>query len=63
MFKNLIKAAVGVVITPIALVLDIVTLPASSYDSNRGPFERTAKTLNQVTKAVDAALKPDESNV
>lgn len=61
MFSNLLKAVVGVVVTPVSIVADIVTLPSTAYE-NKGPFDRTAKTLNQVSAAIDAALTPELPN-
>ncbi len=60
MLTNLLKAAVAVVVTPVAIVADILTLPASSLDPYRGPFDRTAKRLEQAGEALDAAVKPEE---
>lgn len=38
---NLTKAVAAVVATPVAILADVVTLPASSWDPHRGPFDRT----------------------
>lgn len=56
MFANLLKAAVAVAVTPVTLVADLVTLPSSAYN-NRGPFDRTARKLEQSGAALDAALQ------
>lgn len=61
MFTNLAKAAIAVVTTPVALVADVLTLPASSMEPHRGPFDRTARRLEQAGQAMDEALKPDRS--
>lgn len=61
MFSNLLKAAVAVVITPVSLVADIVTLPSTAYE-NKDAFGRTAKTLKQASAAIDAALTPELPN-
>lgn len=59
MLSNLTKAAVAVVATPAAVVADIVTLPASSMDFRRGPFDKTAAMLKRVGDCVEEATKPD----
>jgi hypothetical protein len=61
MFKtlsNLTKAAIGVAVTPIDAVIDIVTLPESAYDDT-DPFARTKKRLKQAGEAFDEAVKPE----
>ncbi len=58
MFTNLFKAAVGTILTPVAIVADLVTLPASAFECREtDPFKKTTKMLNQVAKNVDEALK------
>lgn len=59
MLTNLTKAAVAVVVAPVAVVADIVTLPESSCDLNRGPFDKTAAVLNAAKAAFDVAVEPD----
>ena len=59
MLFELVKAAAAVALSPVALVADIVTLPASSCDYTRGPFDRTAKLLDAAGKNVSKAVKPD----
>ena len=58
MFGNLLKAAVGIAVAPVALAVDIVTLPisASDPDPRVGPFDRTSKVLDSVGKNVNDAL-------
>lgn len=56
---NLTKAAVAVAVSPVALAVDIVTLPASAESVNRGAFDRTAKCFKQAGKALDAAVAPE----
>ncbi len=46
MIGNLFKAAVSVALTPVALAVDLVTLPASADDLRRSPFDRAGKLLN-----------------
>lgn len=58
---NLVKAAAAVVITPAALAVDLVTLPASAFDIDREPLGRTAAMLNAVGDCVEAALEPEKS--
>jgi hypothetical protein len=55
---NLAKAAAAVAITPAALVADVLTLPASSFDPHRGPFERTTKVLEAAGQCAMEALRP-----
>lgn len=57
MLSNIAKATVAVVVSPVALAVDIVTLPASSCDFNRGPFDRTEKMLDAAGKAISDAVK------
>lgn len=54
---NLAKAAVAAAVTPVALVADIATLPASADDWNAGPFDKTSACLKAAGKAVDDAIK------
>ncbi len=56
MFTNLTKAAIATAIIPFDIVADIVTLPASAYDS-KDAWCSTEKRLNQASDALDAALK------
>lgn len=58
LLESLTKAAVAVAVTPIDLAIDVVTLPASSMDPHRGPFERTGKRLEQVAQNVNDAVAP-----
>ncbi|MFA5897814.1 MAG: hypothetical protein WC829_01745 [Hyphomicrobium sp.] len=60
MIGNLLKAAVAVAVTPVALVVDFVTLPASADDPSRGPFDRTAKMLEAVGENVTEAIAKDQ---
>jgi hypothetical protein len=56
---NVTKAAVATIATPVALVADVLTLPASSMDPYRGPFDRTSAQLRRVGECMDAATKPE----
>jgi hypothetical protein len=60
MLTNLTKAAVAVAVTPVAVVADLVTLPASSCDLNRGAFDKTASVLNAAKAAFTVAVEPEE---
>lgn len=55
---NLTKAAVAVALAPVAVVADVLTLPASSMDPHRGPFDRTAGVLKACGECVAEAIKP-----
>lgn len=57
MFGNLLKAAVAVVAAPVALVVDIVTLPASAEHSTCGAFDRTAAMLDAAGDNMKQAVK------
>lgn len=59
MLTNLTKAAVAVVVTPVAVIADVVTLPASADDFNAGPFDKTAACLKAAGKAFNEAVKPE----
>lgn len=61
MFKNLLKAAVATAATPVALVADIVTLPASAMDHRADPFKRTGSMLKAVADNVTKAVDPKDS--
>lgn len=61
LFTNLAKAAVGVVIgAPVALVADILTLPASASDERSGPFQRTGNVFDNVRNCFNEAVKPQK---
>jgi len=57
MFGNLVKAGVAVVVSPVALVVDVVTLPATAFEVGRPAFWRTEKLLSvageNIIKAVE----------
>lgn len=59
MLAHLTKSLVAALVTPVAVVADVLTLPASSMDPYRGPFERTATVLRAVGENFSAAVKPD----
>lgn len=45
---NLIGTAIDVAVLPVRLAVDVVTLPASADDPERGPFDNTAKGLKDI---------------
>lgn len=57
-FEDLTKAAVATVVTPVALVADVLTLPASAMDPNRGAFDRTEAMLDAVGDNLNKAVTP-----
>jgi len=56
MFGSLFKAALGVALAPVALAVDVVSLPVSAMDTRKGPFDNTEKVLDSVSKNVERAL-------
>lgn len=58
MFSGLLKAALGVVSIPVALVADAVTLGGSLTDRNT-PY--TASAVSDVVTNIENATKPDPS--
>ena len=57
MLESLVKATVGaIVLTPIAVVADVVTLGGSVIDRDT-PY--TAETISSVVKNVENAVKPN----
>jgi hypothetical protein len=56
---NLTKAAVSVALTPVAIVVDVVTLPASAERGEDHPFQRTGNLLNSAGKSVSKAIDSD----
>lgn len=59
MLGNLLKAAVAVTLSPVALVVDIVTLPASA-EADNGAFDRTAVLLKSAGENVRQAVKSED---
>ena len=62
MLASLTKSIVAAVATPVAVVADVLTLPASSMDPHRGPFDRTAAILRAVGENFNAAVKPERKD-
>lgn len=56
---NVTKAAVAVAAAPVALVADVVTIPASSLDHRRGVFDRTGSMLKAAGDCLQEAVKPE----
>lgn len=56
MFGNLLKAAVATVLTPVAVVIDIVKLPVTA-EVGRDPFEQTEGMMKSVGDNIKKALK------
>lgn len=56
---NLTKASVAIVVTPVAVVADVFSLPASA-ESNKPTFGMTAKMLNAAGNCISEAVKPTE---
>ena len=54
------KVATAVVTAPVALVVDVVSLPASAADANRGPFDHTAKALDLAVKGTSQMVAGDK---
>lgn len=58
MFKSissLTKAALSVAVSPITIVMDIVTLPSTAYD-NKHPFGNTKAVFNNAGKLVKETI-------
>lgn len=54
---NVLRAGVAVVVTPVAVVADIVTLPASAYD-DKPAFGHTSAVLGAAGDCIKAAITP-----
>lgn len=59
MLTNIAKAAVSVVAAPVALVVDVITLPSTAMEG-KDPFARTGAILNSAGNAINAAVKEKE---
>jgi hypothetical protein len=57
---NVSKAGVAVAASPVALVADLVTLPASACD-NKPAFGRTGKMLNAAGACITKAVEPTDT--
>lgn len=57
MLLSLTKAAISVALTPVAVVVDIVSLPVSSEHPTKGAFDNTATLLKNAGEQVAKAVK------
>lgn len=55
---NVAKAGIAVAVSPVALVADVVTLPASA-EAGGEPFGRTRGILSAAGECITAAVKPE----
>ena len=55
LLSGLLKSAVGVVVTPIAVAADVIALPFE--DLKKEPFSPTSKTVENVGKNFDKAFE------
>lgn len=60
LLKGLTQAVVSVAVTPVALAVDIVTMPVKAIDAdpNAGLFDATAACLKSAERGVKEASKP-----
>ena len=57
-FKDITKTAISVASTPIAIAVDIVKLPVTSYE-NKDPFENTNAVLGAAKKNFSNVIDPN----
>jgi hypothetical protein len=58
MLANLAKAGVATVLAPVAVVVDVVSMPfADVGDYNKPMFDKTGKLLSAAGEAVKEAVK------
>lgn len=57
LLSNLASAAIKVAVLPVAVVVDVATLPASAMDLRKGAFDRSAKVVDSIGDSVDKALE------
>jgi hypothetical protein len=57
-FKSLVKATVAVAVTPVAIAVDLVKLPATA-DSNKHPFQHTKEMAKAAADNLKNAVDPD----
>jgi hypothetical protein len=48
LLSSLIRTTVDVVVLPVRVVVDVLTLPASAEDPKRGPFDNTTEGLTHI---------------
>jgi hypothetical protein len=54
--SDLLKATVAIVMTPVALTIDVLTLPASAERGDSHPFNRTGFLLKSIGKNVKKVI-------
>jgi hypothetical protein len=54
------KIAVGAVVAPVALVADVVSLPATADDYRKHPFEKTSGALGLVGEGLKDTVKGEK---
>lgn len=60
MLGSLTRAVVAVALTPVAVVVDVVTLPASAERGDDHPFQCTGSLLNSAGKNIIKAVEKAE---
>jgi len=60
MLEKLTKATVAVALSPVALAVDIVTLPVSAENGEPHPFGRTEKLLDSAGDNIKKAVSSDD---
>lgn len=59
MLLNILKAATSVALTPVAVVADVLTMPASAERGDAHPFGRTGALLSNAGECIADAVRPD----
>ena len=57
MFINLLKAAVAVTLSPVAVVVDVVRLPGTASEMNGRAFGCTEELLKSAAKNIKEAVE------
>jgi hypothetical protein len=57
---NVTKAAIAVTVSPVTLIADVLTLPASA-ENNTDPLRRTGAMLDAASDAMSEAVKPQQA--
>ena len=55
--KNTSKAAIAIAVTPLSLIADVLTMPASAYRGDEHPFKRTTKLLNIAGNLINESVQ------
>lgn len=58
MLESIVKSAAAVVTVPVAVVADVVMLPVTATDLNKGPFDNTEGAVGDFMKNVKNIAKP-----